>query len=227
MDFNSPLRQEELHPPPPFVGSPPPPPSSSSSPHFLSSQASAGSASARVSKRKSRAVAKPPIRVLSADRETFRDLVQKLTGIPTSPLSLQAGRLWNISPSTALFRPLPARPRGYEISANVGNTGFLHQSMPTLDTSSAYLRRGFSNSSNLGFNEISNARLQNDYYGASYSGVEEAAAAGVAAEAAPFAEGDGMSDFDSFLMGSTKLEDLLQARIDPWLTPHVEIAHSA
>ncbi|KAI5073966.1 hypothetical protein GOP47_0011979 [Adiantum capillus-veneris] len=241
MDFNNPLSsllQEDQPPPQPFnVGSSPPPPASSSfsSPsHLLSSPASLGASSVKVSKRKSRAVSKPPIRVLSADRETFRDMVQKLTGIPTSPIPLHAGRLWNTAssnPSTVLFRPLPGRPGGYfprELATN-GTAGFSHQSMPTLDTSSAYLTRGFSNSSNLVFNEVGNASFRNEFYEPTSYGNEEAGAA-TAAEGTPFAElsVEGISDIESqLLLGSAKLEDLLQGRIDPWLTPHVEIAHSA
>lgn len=115
-----------------------------------------------------------------------------------------------------------------------------HQSMPTLDTSSAYLTRGFSNNSNLIYNEVGHSRFKSNLYEASYraeeataTAVASAAAAAAATEGAPYAErpyqaiDEGISDVESFLMGSTKLEELLQARVDPWLTPHVEIAHSA
>lgn len=93
----------------------------------LSVQAAVGAVSTKVSKRRSRAINKPPITVLSADTSNFRDMVQKLTGIPTSP-SLQRNRyqLWSTPSGVSVLKPHPTRP-----SQSIHN-------LPTLDTSSAF-----------------------------------------------------------------------------------------
>lgn len=100
-------------------------------PAALSANAAVGVGAKKVSKRRSRAINKPPITVLSADTTTFRDMVQKLTGIPASPsLQNNSFHLWNSPPAgfASFLKPHLTRPSQSNI-----------QGLPTLDTSSAFL----------------------------------------------------------------------------------------
>lgn len=152
MHFNNPFPgrlQEDLEHPTGIVASK----GVSLSPQPLSSQASMGCSTTKVSKRRSRAVSKPPIRVLSADRSNFRDMVQKLTGIPTSP-AMQGNRfqqLWGNNPS-AIFKPMATRPSSQNEAAAAAAA---HQGLPTLDTSSAYLLLNGSSQNSFMNNQIS------------------------------------------------------------------------
>ncbi|KAH7285653.1 hypothetical protein KP509_33G039100 [Ceratopteris richardii] len=108
----------------------------------------------KASKRKSRAVTRTPIRVLSADRESFRDIVQQFTGIPfptASPLPVT----WNVR-NSSLIKPMPRFPslRSLASRATASSTRYRpgdvveampRSHLPTLDTSLAYLKNGFLN----------------------------------------------------------------------------------
>ncbi|KAH7424917.1 hypothetical protein KP509_11G031500 [Ceratopteris richardii] len=92
----------------------------------LSSQAAAGVAGTKISKKRSRSNKKPPITVLSADVSSFRQMVQQLTGIPTSHA---LPHRWGGS-DTPLLKPQPTRANP------VG--------LPTLDTSSVFFKNKMS-----------------------------------------------------------------------------------
>ncbi|MCO5606333.1 hypothetical protein L7F22_060521 [Adiantum nelumboides] len=88
----------------------------------LSSQASQGAGSNKISKRRSRAGNRNPITVLSADVSNFRAMVQQLTGIPSIPYTQSFG-------NSALFKPHPSK-------LQYTNTDYM---LPTLDTSASLL----------------------------------------------------------------------------------------
>ncbi|KAH7285654.1 hypothetical protein KP509_33G039200 [Ceratopteris richardii] len=108
----------------------------------------------KTTKRKSRAVTRTPIRVLSADRESFRDIVQQFTGIPVptaSPLPVT----WNVC-NSSLIKPVPRFPslRSLASRRTASSTRYppgdvveamSRSHLPTLDTSLAYLKNGFLN----------------------------------------------------------------------------------
>lgn len=96
----------------------------------LTAQGALGAASAKVSKRRSRATSKSPITVLSADTTNFRAMVQKLTGIPTSPSMQRNGFQFLSNPSMSVLKPCPSRP-----------PHSIH-GLPTLDTSAFLLLDG-------------------------------------------------------------------------------------
>ena len=85
--------------------------------------------SGKITKRRSRAAnKKAPIAMHSTDASNFRDMVQKLTGIPLSNTSVQ-----HYNGSMPFFKPNPNR---IPMTSNGGNN--LHQ-LPTLDTSVSFL----------------------------------------------------------------------------------------
>eukprot|EP00249_Psilotum_nudum_P017925 c26553_g1_i1 orf=411-1979(-) len=117
----------------------------SESQNALSAQASVRAGTTKVSKRRSRASSKPPITVLSADTSNFRAMVQKLTGIPTSPpMQPRRYHFWDTPTASSILKPHATRP-----TQSIPG-------LPTLDTSAFFLLDG---ASTLNQNA---ARLQRD-----------------------------------------------------------------